>query len=330
MMEIYVDPAAGQTIAGALMALPEEGRAVVRLAPGIYRENVIITRPDTVLIGAGQEKTVITGCLGAREPFGDGTTRGTFRTQTVFIHTRDVTVKDLTIENTAGPGRTAGQAIALYADGDRLLFERVTLRGWQDTLFTGPLPPTEIEKGGFRGPLEFAPRINGRQRYVDCRIEGSVDFIFGSATALFDRCTLVSRDEYPGGDPAKVRGFVTAPSTPEGQSLGYIFRDCDFTGECPNGTCFLGRPWRDFARVYLLDCRMGAHIRPEGWDDWGKEAAHTCAFFAEHGSCYALGETDAPDGLRRRLGDREAAGILAELRECYEDWAEGGFANEKV
>lgn len=116
MMEIYVDPAAGQTVAGALSALPDRGRAVVRLAPGIYRENISITRPETVLIGAGEDLTVITGCLGARELFGDGTTRGTFRTQTVFIHASDVTVKNLTIENTAGPGREAGQAIALYAD----------------------------------------------------------------------------------------------------------------------------------------------------------------------------------------------------------------------
>jgi len=322
MIEIYVDPAAGQTVAGALSALPEQGRAAVRLAPGIYRENVSITRPDTVLIGAGQGKTVITGCLGAREPFGDGTTRGTFRTQTVFIHAHDVTVKDLTIENTAGPGRDAGQAIALYADGDRLLFDHVTLRGWQDTLFTGPLPPKEIEKGGFRGPLEFAPRINGRQRYVDCRIEGTVDFIFGSATALFDRCTLFSRDEYPGGNPEKIRGFVTAPSTPEGQSLGYIFRDCDFTGECPEGTCYLGRPWRDYAKAYLFDCRMGAHIRPEGWDDWGKENAHTTSVFAEHGSRYAGGESDPPDGLRRRLDEQEAARILAEVDAFYADWVE--------
>jgi pectinesterase len=294
----------------------------IHIAPGTYHEHLDITEPYVALIGAGPDETIITGDLGGYEILADGLKRGTFRTQTVFVHTHDFTARDLTIENAAGPGHIAGQAIALYADGDRLYFENVHLKGFQDTLFTGPLPPKEVERGGFRGPLEHAPRINGWQYYRKCTIEGSIDFIFGSATAYFEECTLVSRDEYWDSalrndelrnknlanaestqikDAPPVRGYVTAASTPEGQKYGYVFADCTFTGDCPAESCYLGRPWREFARVVLIRCSIGSHIRPEGWHDWGKEAAHETATFAEFECSYAGKSEDVAGGLRRHL-----------------------------
>ena len=95
----------------------------------------------------------------------DGSKRGTFRTYTIFIDTHDVTLQHLTIENASGDSATHGQAIALYADGDRLMIDSCRLLGHQDTLFTGPLPEKERQPGGFIGPKQFAPRINGRQYY---------------------------------------------------------------------------------------------------------------------------------------------------------------------
>ena len=70
---------------------------------------------------------------------------GTFRSYSVFIDTHDVTLQNLTIENASGDSLTHGQAIALYADGDRLVIDSCRLIGHQDTLFTGPLPPKEID-----------------------------------------------------------------------------------------------------------------------------------------------------------------------------------------
>jgi pectinesterase len=149
----------------------------------------------------------------------------------------------------------------------------------QDTIFTGPLPPKEIEKNGFIGPKQYAPRINGRHYYKDCFIRGDIDFIFGSATAYFENCELYSRDT-----GREINGYVTAASTPEGQEYGYVFEGCHFTGNCPPRSVYLGRPWRNFARVVLLHCRMEEHIRREGWHDWGKREAHDTLYFAEAGS----------------------------------------------
>ena len=138
-----------------------------------------------------------------------------------------------------------------------------------------PLPPEEYEPGGFRGPTESAPRINGRQYYHNCYICGDIDFIFGSATAYFEGCTIASLGP----------GYVTAASTPEGQEYGYVFHDCRFAAEgCPQHAAYIGRPWRDYARVVLMDCAIGAHIHPAGFHDWGKEHAHGTVLFAEYHS----------------------------------------------
>lgn len=129
------------------------------------------------------------------------------------------TASNLTFENSAGPGTKVGQALALYVDGDRIAFHDCRFLGNQDTLFTAPLPPKEIEPNGFVGPKQFAPRINGRHFYQRCYIEGDIDFIFGGATAYFEDCEFFSKYT---GQP--ISSYVTAASTPEGQNTAMCAR----------------------------------------------------------------------------------------------------------
>ena len=180
------------TVGAALAALGDKDGppACIFIKEGVYRERLEITRPWITLEGQSAGSTVITWGLSAGMVMEDGSKRGTFRTYSVLVDTHDFTARNLTIENSAGPGEAVGQALALYADGDRILLKGCRLLGGQDTLFTGPLPPKEIQKNGFIGPKQFSPRINGRHCYQDCFIRGDIDFIFGSATAYFDRCEL--------------------------------------------------------------------------------------------------------------------------------------------
>lgn len=277
------------TIGEALDAVGEEGEEPVtlRIGRGVYKERLEIRRPFLTLEGEDREHTVITGAYYARMTMEDGTKRGTFRSYSVLIDTHDFVARNLTFQNNAGPGALVGQAVALYVDGDRIVFDGCRFLGSQDTLFTGPLPPSEIEPGGFVGPKEHAPRINGRHYYRNCYIRGDIDFIFGSATAYFERCCLFSQDT-----GRQINGYVTAASTPEGQEYGYVFESCHFSGNCPPETVYLGRPWRNFAQVVLLNCRLEAHIRREGWHDWGKRESHDTLYFAEYNS---TGPGAAPD-----------------------------------
>lgn len=310
MQTIYLTPKDSiQETLNTLSAPPEEP-VHIRLAPGTYREKLVIQRPRLFITGESAENTVIAYDDYAKFIMPDGTKRGTFRSYTVLLDTHDVTMEHLTIANLAAPRKKAGQAIALYADGDRLVFRHCRFTGNQDTLFTGPLPPAPKEAGGFTGPKEFAPRINGRHLYDHCQISGNIDFIFGSATAYFRNCQIETVGEgtfgSKDGEPP-VCGYITAASTPEGQPYGYVFDRCNLTGtNCPAGSVYLGRPWRNYAKTVFLNCTMDASIHPAGFHDWKKPEAHDTVYYAEYNSMGEGGACINRAPFTRILTDSEA------------------------
>lgn len=310
------------TIAAALQSIPEgvNEPITIMIKNGIYKEKLVIKKSNLTLIGESKEHTILTYDDYAEMKMEDGSKRGTFRTPSVFIDANDFTAKNLTFQNSAGYGRLVGQALALYVDGDRIVFDNCILLGSQDTLFTAPLPPTANQPGGFTGPKEFAPRINGRHYYRNCYIRGDVDFIFGSATAYFDQCEIFSQktDDLPPakeGEEQKNYGYVTAASTAEGQAYGYVFSHCRLTSDCPNHSVYLGRPWRNFAKTVFLHCEIGAHIREEGWHDWNKTDAHSTMLYAEYKST-GEGAKAIAEGKRasfsKQLTDEEALSYTKE------------------
>lgn len=272
------------TVAAALSAsadiFKETKTAItIEVAPGIYYERLEVYTPNITITGTGSDasETILTYNACANAINADGEKNGTFRTASLFIDADNVTLKNLTVENSSGHGPDVGQALALYADGDRLYFENCRFLGHQDTIFTAPLPPSVIVPNGFRGPKEFAPRRNQAHIYKDCYIAGDVDFIFGGAAAYFENCEIYSeyRDK-------KVCGYTTAASTPEGRKYGYVFNKCRFTSKCPKDSVYLGRPWRDFAKTVIVNSYLGEHICQEGWHDWKKTQAHETTFYAEY------------------------------------------------
>ena len=282
----------------------------IHIAPGTYEEQLIIERPYVTLLGEDAENTILTYHLGAYETMEDGSRRGTFRTASVRINTHDFTAKNITFRNNAGFGHTVGQALALYADGDRLVFEDCRLLSSQDTLFTAPLPPTAAKPGGFTGPGECKPRIMGRHLYRRCFIQGDVDFIFGSGIAYFEDCTIYSKkpgDRKPPESPDEevIYGYVTAASTPEGEPFGYVFKDCRLESDCPPASIYLGRPWREWAKTVFLNCELGAHIHPLGWNDWSKPHGHF--YYGEYQSFGAGACPEKRAAFSHQLTDEEAA-----------------------
>lgn len=288
--KIYVssgerNPGDFASVTDALNSIPKESQesVAILIAPGIYHEKITVDRPFVTLEGTGKSNadTVLTFDDYANFIMEDGTKMGTFRSYSVFVDAHDVTLKNLTIENASGDSLTHGQAIALYADGDRLTVDSCRLLGHQDTLFTGPLPPKEIQKNGFIGPKQFAPRLRGRQYYKNCYICGDIDFIFGGATAYFEECTIESLRHFPEeSEETQIQGYVTAASTPEGQEYGYVFSKCRLISEeCPSGTVYLGRPWRDYARTVFIDCSFGEHIHPALFHDWNKPDARVTMLY---------------------------------------------------
>jgi pectinesterase len=269
-------------VQAAIDALPaaERGRVVLRLKPGVYKGPVVFppSAPPITLRGESAETTVLTGDRYAAQPGPDGKPIGTSATANVLIASDNFRAENVTFENSAGKGR--GQAVAVKVTGDRAVFRNCLFIGWQDTLYVN----------------------NGRAYFADCLIEGNVDFIFGSAAAVFERCEVRSLGV----------GYVTAQSrTMPDQLSGFVFRNCDLTAapDVPAGSVYLGRPWRPLARVVFLDCRLGAHVRAEGWHNWGKTENEATAFFAERGSTGpgATPETTRVPWSHRLTADEAAA-----------------------
>src|ERR1051326_8525123 len=179
----------------------------------------------------------------------DGKPIGTFRTPSMFIDADDFTVENLTFENSAGP---VGQALAIRVEGDRVVFRNCRFLGWQDTVLLN----------------------RGRQYFENCYIAGHVDFIFGAATAFFERCHIHALKD----------GYLTAASTPDNQPYGFVFSHCKITAEGPAVKTYLGRPWRAYSAVTLLNTEMSENVRPEGWHNWNFTEREKTARYAEFGS----------------------------------------------
>ncbi len=279
-------------------------RAILHIGAGVYREKLVVNRPNVTFWGEGAkpEDVVLVYGDGAVDDMPDGSKRGTFRTASVRIDAADFTAQNITFQNDAGPGSVAGQALALYVDGDRAYFENCRMLGHQDTIFTAPLPEQEFQAGGFKGPGEFKPRTMTRQYYKNCYIEGDVDFIFGSALCYFDACTIFSKSR---GEETSIHGYLTAASTPQSAAYGYVFKDCKLDSDCPPASVYLGRPWREYAKTVFLNCELGAHIHPLGWNDWKK--THGNFYYGEYNSYGPGANPEARADFSHQLTEEDAA-----------------------
>lgn len=303
------------SLQAAVDSLPENPAepAVLFLRSGCYPERVVVHRDHVHILGEDRENTVITASACARD-FGEYTdvTR-TFLSATLMVTGRDVTLENLTVRNDAGDGRTAGQAIALYAAGDGGVFRNLNLVAHQDTLYCGPLNPLVAEViSPRRGSAELVnaenlgscPGTRSRLLFEDCFIRGDIDFIFGPYRSRFERCILYMN---------RRGGFYTAANTPETQSVGFVFHRCRLTGECPEGAGFLGRPWRKFARTVFLSCEMDEHVAPQGFADWDSERVVTLRL-GEFGTTGARSDLSFRHPSEKRLTAEEAEQILAETK----------------
>lgn len=271
MTEIFLTPE--DDLQAAFDAAPEN--ACIRLAEGTYRQKIMLRTPGVTITGAGAGKTRIVFGDYARKRDFLGAEYNTFRTYTLAVCADRVTIRDLTIENDALHPEIKGQEVALSVLGTDFLMEHCHLISTQDTLFAGPLPSDLIGRyeGFLLDPLRAGYLME--QTYRECRIDGTVDFIFGCANALFDRCEIKSLND------ARNMGFVAAPAH-ESYQTGFVFRACDLTCEegVTSGSIYLARPWRDLGMASFENCTYGPHIAAVGFDKWqGTNRDRTARFF---------------------------------------------------
>ncbi|ACU03367.1 pectinesterase family protein [Pedobacter heparinus] len=254
-----------KTIQEAVNSVRDLGQLQVKITikKGIYHEKLVIPswKKHISLIGENAATTIITNADYSGKAYVSGPDAfgkdkfGTFNSYTVLVQGSDFTAENLTIANTAG---RVGQAVALHVEADRVVIKNCRLLGNQDTLYTA--------------------NPDSRQYYVNCYIEGTTDFIFGEATAVFQTCTINSLSN----------SYITAAATSPAQQYGYVFFDCRLTADAAAKKVFLGRPWRPYAKTVFIRTNMAGHIVPEGWNAWPGDAMfpnkEKTAFYAEYGS----------------------------------------------
>jgi pectinesterase len=253
-----------KTVQAALNALPCNNTKPVTIfiKNGLYREVVIVdTRQQFItLVGENKDSTILTFNNHAGTKLPNGDSLNTWTCASTFIHGNNFTAENITFENNAG--FTAGQAVAIKIDGDRAKFKNCKFIGNQDVLFLSG---------------------NGIKNYFEnCYIEGTTDFIFGAATAVFKNCTIHS----------KKNSHVTAASTNGIIPFGFVFFNCTLTADSNISKVSLGRPWSPTASVTYINCNLGKHIISDGWNNWKNPNNEATARYAEY-KCKGDGANEA-------------------------------------
>jgi pectinesterase len=276
--DAVVKPTCGKTqqcfekVQAAIDAAPQDNPKPYRIyiAPGVYTEKITLAKNNVQLLGAGQKKTRLSYGDYAGKLDAEGKNLGTPRTYTLLVKANDIRIENLTIENSfdflandalAGedPKKLSGtQAVALFIDApsDKVLVRKVSLFGYQDTLFVN----------------------SGRSWFDKVFIAGNVDYIFGRGNALFTHSEIKTLGR---GKATHPNGFVTAPSTQIANEFGFTFIDCRLTRDksVPDNSTPLGRPWHPtttfadgryadpnaIGKSVFINTWMDAHITQDGW-----------------------------------------------------------------
>lgn len=238
---------------------------------GVYNEKIELpaNNTDVSFIGENVDSTIIV--------FNDYSGRGkmtTFTSFTAKISGNRFYAQNITFSNNAG---RVGQAVALYVDADKAVFNHCRFLGSQDTIF---------------GAGETS-----RQLFSNCYIEGTTDFIFGPSTAVFQNCII----------RAKSDSYLTAASTTRGKKFGYVFLDCKIEAAPEVTKLYLGRPWRAYAKTVFLRCEMPEQIAPEGWNNWRNPENEKTVFYAEYQTRGRGANPSARVKWAKQLADKEAA-----------------------
>lgn len=208
--------------------------------------------------------------------------------------------KDIGIENTAGP--QGHQAVAVRASGDKAIFFNVHMDGYQDTLYAH----------------------TNRQFYRDCKISGTIDFIFGDATSIFQGGSLVVRKPM-----ANQACMVTAQGRKDRRSVGIIVAqnveiaaEPDFLAAKPPIIAYLGRPWKEFSRTIIMQSNINGFIAPEGWSPWMGTFALDTLYYGEYmnrGPGADLSKRVTWKGIKK-MTPQLAASFTAERMYMGDEW----------
>ena len=257
-----------KTVQAAIDSAPAGRTTAFRILikNGKYKEKITVpsNKPFIHLIGESVANTILTYDDYSGKLKADGTPHGTSSSASVTVNANDFLAANITFENTTGD---APQALAINLNGDRCVVVNCRFLGGQDTVLANG-------------------NAGNRQYFKNCYIDGTVDFIFGSAKAVFDSCVIYGKDRLD----ATASSYITAANTQAGIPWGYVFRNAVLPSNRGVTSYFLGRPWQNDGtttpasntKTSFLNSKMGATTKLEGWSTWNANTNTALIFYGEY------------------------------------------------
>ncbi|KAF2124928.1 carbohydrate esterase family 8 protein [Dothidotthia symphoricarpi CBS 119687] len=214
-------------------------------------------------------------------------------TATLRAWTTNLKVYNINLVNSRGQG---SQALAVSAAAGKQGYYGCQFKGYQDTILAQ----------------------TGAQVYAKSYIEGATDFIFGQyAMAWFDSVDIRVLAASLGYITANGRDSSTNPSY-------YVINKSTIAAASGNtvasGAYYLGRPWRDYARVVFQSTSMTNVINAAGWKIWSTDDTRTDnVLFGEYADTGA-----GASGTRASFATKltAAVSISTVLGSDYKDWVD--------
>ncbi|MED6207065.1 hypothetical protein PIB30_032413 [Stylosanthes scabra] len=270
-----------KTITDAVNSVPSGNakRVIIYIGPGIYREKIKIERTKNFITFYGAPR----GNMPTLTYGGTAQQYGTVDSATLIVEADYFVAVNIIIENSAprpDGKRPGAQAAALRISGDKAAFYYCKMLGFQDTICDD----------------------RHRHFFMNCMIQGTVDFIFGSGRSLYLNTEL----RVLGDNGMTV--IVAQARTMDSQDTAYAFVHCHVTG---TGTgSYLGRAWMSHPKVVFAYSVMSNVVNPQGWSDNMHQEYDRTLYFGEYRNTGPGAAAAGRAKFTKQMSDAEARPFL--------------------
>ncbi|MCM1326975.1 MAG: pectinesterase family protein [Bacteroidales bacterium] len=282
----------------------EKQRITVHIAPGTYREQVMVKAPYVSFVNDSDKEVLLTWYYGIGYKYYSSDASGYYNPQNAYdkydkhianrwgvaVYVKDTATafraEGITFENSFNRYITDEE----LADGVECTGETVKIERKYNTDVNSKAATeraaaivVEADQAEFRNCSFYSSQdtvyTQGSHLYFkNCLLEGQTDYIFGSGSCVFDACEL----SFKGYSTGSQGGYITANRPNAGES-GYLFRNCTVTGndKLTVTAGYWGRPWGKDAKVTFMNTKLESAtlIEPAGWTEMSGADPKNANFF---------------------------------------------------
>ncbi len=297
----------GEAVAAAAAMNPqnEAERITISIAPGTYREQIIVETPYISFVNETQEEVLLTWYYGIGYKYYSVGEDGFYDAERAYdkYEKKDAANWGFAVKVTKEATAFHAENIVFENSFNRYITDEEMEDGVENTscaferkygadvtkkaateraaaLYVAA-DQAEFKNCSFLSSQDTLYTADVSIYFKNCYIEGNTDFIFGSGSVVFDACEI----SLYGYSEGAVAGYITAGRLENIHNNGYLFRSCVVTADnlpVKAGYAF-GRPWNPDAKVRFENTKLASPdlISREGWTQMSGNAPEN-ANFAEY------------------------------------------------